>query len=437
MGIAPSVLESLNNEDLVKTAEKAKISPDLIEAIKKGNLDGKSLVNNANSMGQVISNTTNETLSDAAATNKLGFNIDYNGQTAAWYFRWAIENKIPGYGQWMMKRRWAWYTAWNALKLEAWTFNQVQKGVLACYRQHGFIGDEQVDMVRNWLKDNNETPEKDEKLEEIESSGSVCKRIIFPLTIEDKKTYAQLHLQNSEHSKKATHFLSHSWSYPFWSVLEGLLNHQLGYDRSWMYICSLENLLEALDAVPSPNYYWFDLFNKNQHIVTSDTTAIELAESIKTPGKVVFLLHPIEKWSLKRIWCLYEVLICLQIKAELQVTYSFEMVDVFERQKINDNDVKKKIPWYSMERYRGLSRCDVNEAEASYPEDIKLILDQIESSIGKEEMNRIVKKKLGESFEQSSCGLVGKSLAELKAGNGDLVDNDETDFIVIYDERDL
>ena len=74
----------------------------------------------------------------------------------------------------------------------------------------------------------------------------------------------------------------------------------------------MTDILETLDNLPSNkvNYYWFDLFNKNQHIVTSDSTSVELAEGIRPPEKMVFVLHPSMQWSVKRIWCLYEVASC-------------------------------------------------------------------------------------------------------------------------------
>lgn len=418
------MLNDKSNEELIALAKEQNLSPEVIAALKcSQGLDGKLLVESAQAIEKVKSTDT----------NKFGFELDMNGQTILFYLKWAIEHKIPGYQLWMLKRAWCWSTAWNDMKDEGWTFDQVQRGVIGSHFEDGYV-EEITEAVRNWLARQGESPGEGPALEKEETTGSVCYRIVKPATEPSKLTYRQAFLSDDV-SKKATHFVSHSWSYPFWAVLESLINHQLGYDRSWVYTDSMGDIIRRLEAVENPNYYWFDLFNKNQHIVTSDSTALELTEGIQQPGKMVFVLHPIKQWSVKRIWCLFEVLICMQVKAKLEVAFSFSMLDVFERQQVNDGEEVKAIPWDSFDRYsRELPDVDVENADATYLPDKAMILDQIRASVGIEEMNRTVRERLTACFKESAKGLTS---GYYKADHSRIVPNTEGDFNVLIDERDF
>jgi len=434
---AASAISTSSPQQLAELAEKTNCNPHLVEAIRVGNIDGKEMLANLAALSVALEATADPCKcpgsmgisgnGDAASKSLV---LDFNGQTAAWYIRWALDNKVSGYCQWMMKRSWAWSKCREALEPQGWTFDQIQRGIIGCFAESGYgYG---PDSVIAWLTARGEAPGEGPPLEEVESTGSVAYRLIKAKTAESQLTYRQTFLTDDPCSHAATHFLSHSWSYPFWSVLEGLINHQLGYDRSWMYICGIEAILAKLDAVApeDTNYYWFDLFNKNQHIVTSDSTALELEQA----GKMVFLLHPMDKWALSRVWCLFEVLICTQVEALLEVTYSFEMVDVFERQKIQDGDCRKKVPWYALQRYRKLSTVDVASAQATVESDRKLILGLIESKVGCEALNEIISAKIDQAFEESSYGL-GRERGADGEVVGSVQENSEEDFNVIYDER--
>lgn len=435
MGAAASALESATPAELIELAESSNCNPALIEAIQNGSIDGKELFKNYNSILDTLKVASNIEAIEGSAEGVVagahdGLVLDFNGQTALWYIQWAIENNIPGYCQWMMKRAWAWSKCRTALEPDGWTFDQIQRGIIGCFSETGYGYN--ASTVAEWLTRRGETPGNGPELEAVETTGSVAYRIIKPATAESKLTYRQTFLTEAD-SRPATHFLSHSWAYPFWSVLEGLINHQLGYDRMHMYIYSIPTLIDMLKAL-SPeevNYYWFDLFNKNQHIVTSDSTALELEQGIRRPGRVVVLLHPSENWALSRVWCLFEVLMCVQVQAQLEITYSFEMVDMFERQKNVDGDDKKKIPWYSLQRYSHLSTVDVAKAKATVESDRVYILGMIEKSIGSEALNKLVTERMTAAFEESSYGL-GREKAE---DDRESVDNVDSDFDVFFDER--
>lgn len=56
-------------------------------------------------------------------------------------------------------------------------------------------------------------------------------------------------------------------SYAFWSLVEGIVAHQLSFERRPLYTCSKDDIQRMLDEkveAGTANYYWLDIFNKNQ-----------------------------------------------------------------------------------------------------------------------------------------------------------------------------
>jgi hypothetical protein len=303
-----SVIQNMSHERIIDFAKENKVPQTIVDAIASNNtIDGEAFF----AFSKTLHKKSESQIDNESKfiNQKLGFELDLHGQRLSWYLRWAIDNRIPGYQQFMLKRSWCWKTARIELSKEGWSFDQVQRGILGCHFRGGFESSIEYENVRNWLLEAKEIPGSGLPLEKSETTGFVAYRIIKPATEPSKLTHRQAFIGEQD-SKKSTHFVSHSWSYPFWSVLESLINHQLGYNRSWVFESSMTDILKALDNLPSNevNYYWFDLFNKNQHIVTSDSTSVELAEGIRQPGKMVFVLHPSMQWSVKRIWCLFEVI---------------------------------------------------------------------------------------------------------------------------------
>jgi hypothetical protein len=436
-----SHLKSLDHEALVKYSIDNDLPQPIIEALKSTQTIDGDLITQTMSILQT-NNAHSKPVSASSETTtqppRTSFELDLHGESLAFLIRWAIDQKIPGYQLFMLKRAWCWSGAWSELSTEGWSFDQVQRAVIACHRRDGFGASSDIEQIRQWLSETKEEPGQGPPLEQAETTGSVAYRIIAPATLPSKLTYRQAFLTNGE-SQKATHFVSHSWAYPFWSVLEALISHQLGFDRSWIFIESIHTILDILDNLPSDrvHYYWFDLFNKNQHIVTSESTSIELAEGIRQPGKMVFILHPSMNWSISRIWCLYEVLVCMQVEAILEIAFSFEMLDMFDRQQFNDGSVKKRIPWNSFARYsRQLPSVDVMRANATVVSDKAMILAKIQESVGVEEMNRMVKEKLIACFEASTIQLKSSEFPEEEGVEVSIEENEDDDFKVMLDDRD-
>ena len=433
MGATGSVIQSMNHDRVLEYAVENQVPKVVVDALTNNNeIDGKVLFDTFLTFSKGSMFKKLESDENTLAT-KLGFELDMKGQKLSWYLRWAIENCIPGYQLFMLKRAWCWSNSWDTLASEGWSFDQVQRSILQCHFHGGYSSSIEPESVRKWLLSTNETPGTGPSLEKAESTGSVAYRLIKPATESSKLTFRQAFISDNV-CDKATHFVSHSWSYPFWSVLEALINHQLGYQRSWCFTSSMDDILRELDQLPQNkvNYYWFDLFNKNQHIVTSETTSLELAECIREPGKMVFVLHPSMQWAIKRIWCLYEVFICMRVEADLQVAFSFEMLDIFDRMQFKDGERKKKIPWNSFHRYKALPTVDASHADATVATDKEMILNQIKDTIGIDNMNALVTDKLMRIFEESTKELASDNCLP---STDEITPNEDDDFDIFCDDR--
>jgi len=207
-----------------------------------------------------------------ASEATLGVKLDFNGVSAAWLIKWALKMKIHGVGYWMLKRKWSWGELLG-LEKEGWCFEQIQAAISACCLESGYDGYSDIENIRRWLQANKRKGmDGPRELPPAESTGSVCRRLVSAMTdpsrIMQAKESEQLEMNpanlkktrqqqqgageevlpsrdnlsyrqafvTGKHTGPATHFVSHAWDAPFWSLLEGLLNHQLGVNRSFMYV---------------------------------------------------------------------------------------------------------------------------------------------------------------------------------------------------------
>ena len=323
------------------------------------------------------------------------------GIRLSWFVRWGIEQKIDGYGIWCLGRSWVSHFV-DDFEQKGYSRNLVTRAIMELKRDTD-VGYYDAKKIQEWLDRNQNNSKLAEDIPEQLTTFQVVQKVVIPATKEKQNTYVEL--IESQNKSNPTHFVSHSWSYPIWSLIEGLVMHQLNCDRSVLYTLSLDNILRKLDSIENPNYYWVDIFNKNQHIVNSEGTIVELAESIRKPGKTVLILHPTDKWALNRVWCLFEVLNTIQLRATLDVGLSFRFVDLIEHERINDLNDKKEIPWNDLKRYQMLQKLDVRTADATVAADKEMIFKQVQESIGFEHMNDMVYNAIVESF-----GVVQKGL---------------------------
>jgi len=320
-------------------------------------------------------------------------NFIYEGETVAWFTRWLIEQNIEGYGRWCLERYWLYHFVDYFVK-EGYSKNLVIRAIVALKKDTSVEYYEKTS-IKEWIDEHKHDPSMSEDLPALPTTSEITLKIINTSTHQRKIVYSDL--INPPHKGKATHFVSHSWGYPIWSLVEGLIMHQLNCDRGVLYVKSLNEILEMLDEIDNPNYYWIDIFNKNQHVVNSSGTILELARCIKELKHTVLILHPSDRWALSRVWCLFEVLNTLQSEAKMSVALSFRFIDVLEDQRIEDlNQVPQGPSWTELRRYQAFQKIDVRTAEASIPEDKELIFKKIEESVGFDLMNERVLKAIEE-----------------------------------------
>jgi hypothetical protein len=257
--------------------------------------------------------------------------------------------------------------------------------------------------IQKWMDDHKHDKGLSEDLPALPTTGEIVFKIINVATSNRKICYSDL--IEPPHKGKATHFVSHSWGYPIWNLIEGLIMHQLECERGALYTRSLQEILDMLDEVPSPNYYWLDIFNKNQHVVNSSDTVVELANCIKSCNHTVLILHPVDRWALARVWCLFEVLQTIQLEAKMSIALSFRFVDLLEDERIKDLNEKSEPAWNDLRRYQLFQNVDVRTADATVPADKTMIFEQIQKTIGFDAMNESTLKAIVAAFDVVQNGL--------------------------------
>jgi len=321
---------------------------------------------------------------------------DFSGVSAAWLFRFAHEHAggDGDYGVFCLDRGWL-SRHWEdgaALKEPPYMYSDmaIKRAILGVKAEASYeYGD--TDKLKAWLERNAHREDLDAPFPERPTTGNICFNVVRPATATDESTYAKT--QIPAYAKgKVTHFVSHSWSYAFWSLVEGIVAHQLDLDRGPLYTCSKEDIQRMLDekvASGTANYYWLDIFNKNQYAINGDDTARELAACIKVPGRLLVVLHPDDRWALARVWCLFEIMSGLSTGAALEVSFSFRMMDVIEDERVGDQvtGADQGPIWYDMDRYPAFQGLTVKTAEATVASDKEYIFKQIEHGIGFDKMD--------------------------------------------------
>eukprot|EP00457_Paulinella_chromatophora_P001938 gb/GEZN01001941.1/.p1 GENE.gb/GEZN01001941.1/~~gb/GEZN01001941.1/.p1 ORF type:complete len:909 (+),score=110.38 gb/GEZN01001941.1/:2-2728(+) len=224
--------------------------------------------------------------------------------------------------------------------------------------------------------------------------------IIYPRT-GASYTYSDLFVP-PEHKGPGTVFVSHSWGYPFWSLLESLIYYELGYDRkSHMYL-TLAQIKAKAAAKENKSYFWIDIFCKAQHVVNSGDTQKELARCVKSTGTFLFVTHPMDNWSLKRVWCLFEVQIALQQEVAILIGLTGRFVDQLETNHMNWQLTlpgQKPRRWNDIHEYVPPGSVDVSRAQATVESDRVMILKWIQESAGGfDAMNKAVLEALEKAF---------------------------------------
>ena len=178
---------------------------------------------------------------------------------------------------------------------------------------------------------------------------------------------------NPESFGRATAFVSHAWRCSFAKLVSALARREQGRCRS----AGIE-------------YYWLDIYSKDKFIINAAHTADELTNVVRATGRLLLIMDP---WHgplcVTRVWCLFEIMWALRYDAEVEIALPGDQIDDF----LNDLSVNGYDRVNSL-----LATIDAKKGEASFPDDVPLILGMIETSVGFDALNRTVVEELRRNF---------------------------------------
>ena len=188
------------------------------------------------------------------------------------------------------------------------------------------------------------------------TTGEVCTEIIRPLTAAAGCSYCEL-LQSQGHPEVAPAYtvVSHAWAESFLGLVETLLRRFEG----------------------SKDVLWIDVFSFNQHASTKLAGATIEASLTPFASTVLVMNPPAKPSCLQRLWCLFETYCCIEGKGKLEVVVSDEES---LNEAIRTGKTREQI-----------ETIDIIDASASDEEDKKLILEDIQATVGFEAFNSFVR----------------------------------------------
>jgi len=221
-----------------------------------------------------------------------------------------------------------------------------------------------------------------------EKTFEVCQRLIVPHTARHECCYFSMlkagvdEGTESPWAAKQTIFVSHSWGCTFWSLLKTLANYEEEF---------------------GPQYYYVDLFGLNQHdlakimVADADAQAAKAKELLATLDNAIktanSILVAIDQWDspapLARIWCLYELWRGCELQKPIKAGFPHAAAVRFAKAVRDlEADVDHIV----------LDKVDVRRAQATKEEDLKMIQTNIETTVGQDTFNNMLRDKLMAHF---------------------------------------
>lgn len=304
------------------------------------------------------------------------------------------------------------------------------------------------------------------KADSAEATGSVCARLVVEVTRARKCSYVDLGgpMISASDVGEATFFVSHAWRCPFASLVTSLFGHQLGSNAMWALVDGhvdaermLARLEEHLSQGITENYYWVDIFCKNQHKIQSDDTADELQRTVACIQSVLLVLNPLnDPVLLSRVWCLFEM--CEAMKSEVDIAgvasigCMLELNDIIMRERSTNattfhhrgktsgqSRTKKSFPLRMMfeeaevgadftgslrrvlqacyvVRQNSVKNIDIQTAQATVADDRAVILTKIEATVGISTMNSTARQLAEDCIRHCQAGALDAWARSRKSG---------------------
>ncbi|CAB9498122.1 Kinesin light chain [Seminavis robusta] len=172
---------------------------------------------------------------------------------------------------------------------------------------------------------------------------------------------------------------------------------------SWTWSYTVKDVVETIDEFCRKNkfdrrrtYIWICCLCLNQHRIVesnksgmADQKALDFEAAFRSRvvavGRVISMSTPWENpANLRRIWCLYEIFICLQESVELSIVMPPRQSDRFAIQFFKCQD----------SLFQALCNVDVERAEASVESDRDTILELVREGKGFAEVNSSVREHM-------------------------------------------
>jgi hypothetical protein len=223
-------------------------------------------------------------------------------------------------------------------------------------------------------------------------------------------------------------YASHAWLLPFVELVNILTQsarvHYLDHRRDADGVLMTWRALDEQEMLEH-SYFWFDIFCKSQHNMVP--VIDEFHRAIDATKKVVSVLYPERPIVFSRIWCIFEIWTAVNRSAELVPAIPDVIFETFaaHAKKLFDRrpDLQKPREYSSFEISEERTRetdvvrtkfykylqsalpIDLRRAQATYPEDLRMIMGLIDLSLGVAALNKIVFDAV---FDQVWKKMVGK-----------------------------
>lgn len=143
-------------------------------------------------------------------------------------------------------------------------------------------------------------------------------------------------------------------------------------------------------------FFWIDVFCKNQH--TPAPAMKEFRDSIAGPGCCIIAMYPLKAIAVSRIWCIYEAWTA-SLLGDVEIFPFYPETEFNELikdaktdldQKLDDTEMFRKFCYF----VKSILKIDVTKATATRPDDISMIMDMIETTMGIDVLNNNIETVL-------------------------------------------
>ncbi len=138
--------------------------------------------------------------------------------------------------------------------------------------------------------------------------------------------------------------------------------------------------------------FWIDIFCKNQHVVNSGDTAVELSSCVKHCGRTVLACSPWhDPTCLRRIWCQFEVHHTFLAGTTLDVRYPDAEKRSMDSHMYSWRSLFEWLGWFALDGSsksgshllgEAIASLEVTNARATVASDREMILQQIAQEYG-------------------------------------------------------